>query len=94
MTRLDDIGRDLTSIAKKINNHVYAPGQLEVVVMRSKDAKHLVRVGLDLLDLVERAVPMVEAYMEIIAAEWGTLTRDMADEELQFLRDVRGEEGE
>jgi hypothetical protein len=49
--------------------------------MRSEDAKDLVRVGLDLLDLVERA--------EVIMEDNEHLDLRMGD----WLRDVRGEEG-
>jgi hypothetical protein len=60
MSRLEVARRDLESIVSKINNHVYAPGQLQVVVMRHADAQDILRVAFDLLDLVERAVPYIE----------------------------------
>lgn len=85
MNRLDDIRRDLESIVSKINNHVYAPGQLRVVVMRHADAQDILRVAFDLLDLVERAVPMAQIIdfagpnQGLLAGEWAASRKWLED---------------
>ena len=85
MSRLEDIRERVESELNQSVNRIYPPHQVATVVVQRVDWERRLVEMLDLLDLVERAVPIVEA-----ASVERYLPQKYTAQ--QWLRDVQGED--